>query len=169
MPLLSERITGRILTPAEWREMKRRCRSFRRKAIGRQRVNVYVCDQCGDLLITVDRDDGATPFLMPCENDKHKSEYFDRRQLLTAAARRHTLRMPNGSPIASRSTMYRVPEFFTPAMATIEFYRPSYRIYSQMKPGPLRDSVTNGQLLFRPINAGNGYDLTNLEDCKNGI
>jgi hypothetical protein len=160
---LGGRVVGRILTPAEWRDMKRRLRSQRRES-GRGSVNVYVCDICYDLLIAVDRDAGVTPFLMPCPNALHKSEFFSRRRLVeTAAARRDTLRMPDGSPISARSVCYRVPEFITPDKATVEFYRPAYRVYMQMTPGAVRDAISNGQLIFRSID-GNGFDLKNLED-----
>jgi hypothetical protein len=146
-------------------------------------VNAYVCDSCNQILITVDRTAGTTPFLMACENPKHREPppeppgpvfYGSGKPARPMAdqIRRNggqplkplpagTVFMPDGSPVCSRSCMYRTP--FKVSQATVEFYRPPYSVYVQMKPGPLRDHVTRGGLLFRHIGAGDDPNIKAIE------
>lgn len=53
------------------------------------KINQYVCDTCGGVITTIDRDNGTTPFFMDC-------------------------RVTAGCPGAMRSAMYRVEQSLTP-------------------------------------------------------
>lgn len=155
-------------------------------AADRPTINAYVCDLCGRILVTVDRDAGVTPFLMACENDECKRTPEQRAADQKAAAKYGRLLptaagngskpkpnvaawMPDNSPVSARSCMYRTP--FNVSNATVEFYRPEYSVYVRMKPGPLRDHVTNGGLLFRHIGTTSDPNIEEIEkgygDAKN--
>lgn len=144
-------------------------------------VNAYVCDLCGSMLVTIDRTAGVTPFMMACENDACKRTPEQRKadaaadekaSRLIAVAGRRTANggkpkpnviawMPDNSPVSARSCMYRTP--FHVTQATVEFYRPEYSVYASMKPGPLRDHVTNGGLLFRHIGTTSDPNIEEIE------
>lgn len=129
-------------------------------------VNVYVCDYCGKFLVTIDRTAGTTPFMMPCENPEHLLPPATKLFYGNGKAARsteptdpnpvpeHIPRCPPGNnPITARSAAYRVPPLITVRNATVEFYRPPYDVYSRMKPGNVRDSLTRGCLIFKHIDS----------------
>lgn len=136
-------------------------------------VNAYVCDSCNQILITVDRTAGTTPFLMACENPRHRTADQPKTTGIPVAGIKRnggpplkpipdgTPYMPDGSPICARSCMYKTP--FNVGQATVEFYRPPYSVYVQMKPGNLRDHVTNGGLLFRHIGENDDPNVKAIE------
>lgn len=122
------------------------------------RLNVYVCDICKGFLVTIDRDPGATPFMMPCYKDKHEPPAADLSPRILArlsdSARKAAavlVRMPDGRGVTARSVAYRVPAWFEEKHATVEFYRPTFAEYLAMADGPLADEVSRGNLLFREI------------------
>jgi hypothetical protein len=63
-----KRVEGRKLTADEWSAMIA-TESARQDA--NKRVNAYVCDLCKDFFVSIDRDPGVTPFMMPCGNPVH--------------------------------------------------------------------------------------------------
>lgn len=65
--------------------------------MARGRINVYTCDTCGGQIVTVDRDEGVTPFMLTC---RFIPEYCD------------------GSMV---SALYRVDQLLKP---THEWYKP---------------------------------------------
>ena len=87
------------------------------------RKNIYVCRECKGHIVTVDRDDGTTPFMTNCEATE-------------------------GCRGTMQSSLYRV--FDQTMAAGFEWYRPDS---SQMKSATLHtlDHVNNGGLLLRKI------------------
>lgn len=86
--------------------------------------NLYVCDTCEGHIVTVDVDEGVTPFMMNCQGADG---------LLCKEACKGYM----------RSAMYRVPQDIKPSH---EWYYP--QDLREVKPN-LMDHVTNGGLLFR--------------------
>lgn len=133
------------------------------------RINAYVCDLCETIAVTVDRDPGTTPFMIPCDNPVHRfkpAENLSARILarLSAAAKKERdvrVRMPDGRPVTMRSVMYRVPQGLTEKMATIEFYRPTFAEYSTLPDGPVSEHIARGGLSFRKIGEPEG-EINNL-------
>jgi hypothetical protein len=90
-----------------------------------QRVNSYVCEACGEVVVTIDKHPGATPafvshgmFGAECEG-------------------------------STTSTWYRVRQEYA-IYATHEWYRPS-RTQLRLEDGPMRDHVERGGLMLRRI------------------
>lgn len=87
----------------------------------RGRKNIYVCDKCFGHVVTVDVDDGTTPFGMNC-------------------------RATFACTGAMRSSMYRV--FDQTMAAAFEWYRPT--ALQRLSPGEA-EHVARGGLLIRPV------------------
>ncbi len=85
--------------------------------------NVYTCDTCGRQTVTVDRDDGTTPFMIDCTG--------------------------SGCKGYMQSSLYRVDQALP---ATHEWYRPALSEMKNRK-RHLRDHVERGGLLLREIGA----------------
>lgn len=85
--------------------------------------NIYVCEACKGHIVTVDRDDGVTPFMTSCYAKE-------------------------GCSGAMRSSMYEVSD--QTMRAGYEWYRPDS---SEITSASLhtRDHVSNGGLLLRKI------------------
>lgn len=168
-----KRVQGRKLTADEWQAMIA-TEAARQDAT--KRLNAYVCDLCKDFFITIDRDPGVTPFMMPCGNPAHgrppdPDPSLSARKLKRLVpgprldgtfTRTDIIRMPDGRPCTARSLCYRVPGFITEEKAEYEFYRPTFEAYSEIPIGPVSDHLSNGGLSFRKI--GTVIDeLTGLE------
>lgn len=87
----------------------------------KQKKNIYTCDRCSGHIVTVDIDDGVTPFMIACE----------------ATQKCHGM---------MRSSMYRV--FDQTLKASHEWYRPSPATGGNLSAGAL-DHVMKGGLLLR--------------------
>lgn len=85
--------------------------------------NIYTCDTCFGHIVTVDRDDGVTPFMINC---------------------RATIECVG----TMRSSMYRV--FDQSMRATFEWYKPSVLEIGALESGA-RGHVDKGGLLLRKI------------------
>jgi hypothetical protein len=107
-----------------------------RKAFGKRfepRTNLYVCSDmpgqpsrqpqppCGMSLISVDLDEGVTPFMMGCVCGR-----------------------------MAYSSFYRVPDAIKRLPADIEWYKPTREETSRLSK-PMRDHVKNGGLIFRVV------------------
>ena len=86
------------------------------------RKNIYTCETCGGHVVTVDRDEGVTPFAIQCRS------------------------APIGCPGTMYSSMYRV--FDQRMRASWEWYRPS--AVEVLSDGE-RQHVKNGGLLLRRV------------------
>lgn len=89
-------------------------------------LNAYVCPECGERTVTIDRDAGTTPFMMPCPKCNPQN----------------SLALP-----MMVSQMYQV----APEPPTGEFYRPSFADFRKMPDGAEKQHVADGGLLFRKI------------------
>lgn len=87
------------------------------------RVNVYLCETCRFATVTVHRDHGVTPFIIPCQHQ--------------------------GCGKRSYSTLYRAPTHLAP---THEWYLPITSEIATLDP-MTRAHVEKGGLLLRPIDA----------------
>lgn len=85
--------------------------------------NIYVCRKCQGHIVTVDRDDGTTPFLVTCQATLHCDGTM-------------------------QSSMYRV--FDQSMRATHEWYKPTILEIGQLSPA-VTDHVMQGGLLLRLI------------------
>lgn len=83
--------------------------------------NIYTCDKCGGHIVTVDVDDGVTPFMLTCKVDE-------------------------ACDGTMRSSMYRV--FDQGMKASHEWYRPSPATGGRLSASAL-DHVMKGGLLLR--------------------
>lgn len=83
--------------------------------------NIYTCEKCAAHIVTVDVDDGVTPFMIRCE-------------------------VTQGCNGRMRSSLYRV--FDQSMKASHEWYRPSPASGEALS-GPVLDHVMNGGLLLR--------------------
>lgn len=170
------RVEGRKLTADEWSAMiEDQDKGERSWGL----LNAYLCEWCKEMFVSIDRDRGVTPFMMPCPNPIHgrppsttpdpslsdrkaKRQIQDRTRYDGTFIRTDVPRMPDGRPLTARSCMYRLPKFITEAQAEYEFYRPSFEAYSAIPIGPVSDHLSNGGLSFRKI--GTVIDeLTGLE------
>ena len=86
------------------------------------KINVYTCESCGSRIVTVDRHEGTTPFMIACERE--------------------------GCLGYAQSSFYRNPERLTP---TKEWFRPSFFHRLCLRGAGQRDHVRRGGLLLRPI------------------
>lgn len=84
--------------------------------------NGYVCDTCGDRIVTIDADDGVTPFMTSC----HATE---------------------GCKGSMRSYFYRIPQ---DEHATFEWYKPTAEATAKMPPHT-RTHIEKGGLILRPL------------------
>lgn len=85
------------------------------------RKNIYTCDTCFDHIVTVDLEDGVTPFMLRCRaTDRCKG--------------------------MMRSSMYRV--FDQTMKAGFEWFRPSI---VALEPVGVREHVEKGGLLLRKV------------------
>lgn len=87
------------------------------------RKNVYLCEKCGYPTVTIDRDEGTTPYMTRC-------------------------RRPSGCDGTTVSQMYRVADWPLPPM--FEWYKPDDGELRQ-KSAAVRQHVEMGGLLLRPI------------------
>lgn len=84
------------------------------------KLNIYVCDECHGHIVTVDKDDGVTPFMIGCE--------------------------AKGCKAVMKSSFYRV---FDQSMApTHEWYRPTEPEIATLQRGAA-DHVRQGGLMLR--------------------
>lgn len=121
------------VTEFEYQDMIARCTAAPRSY---GFLNAYFCqDGCKAITVTIDRDQGVTPFMIACP----KCE---------AAGRRTKGAIQN---YMARSAMYRLPDDATEEMARYEFYRPSYGYYRALTHESTRNHVESGGLLFRKI------------------
>ena len=88
----------------------------------RPRLNAYTCKECGEAIVTVDRDEGVTPMMLAC-------------------------RATEGCQGRSFSSFYRVDPTLTP---TWEWYTPGKRELRRMSP-EMRDHIERGGLALRKI------------------
>lgn len=84
--------------------------------------NVYTCRECGHHFVTVDRDDGTTPFMTKCQ----------------------VLECQGGA----QSSFYRVDQSLTPQF---EWYRPDAAEITYMLNSNAREHVSKNGLLLRPV------------------
>lgn len=87
------------------------------------RKNIYTCRQCGGHIVTVDRDDGVTPFMLNC-------------------------RAMEGCKGTMESSFYRV--FDQKMAASYEWYRPDETEFAVLK-DITQEHVRKGGLLLRPV------------------
>lgn len=88
----------------------------------RPRINVYTCRTCERSIVTVDRDEGVTPFLLGC-------------------------RVGGRCAGTMQSACYRADQTLTP---TYEWFKPSLKNARRKGPAML-DHVKQGGLDIRPI------------------
>lgn len=79
--------------------------------------NVYTCQECGDAFVTIDRDEGTTPFLTACRR---------------------------GCKALAQSSFYRVDQSLTPAF---EWYRPKPEEVAALSPASRQHVEIGGLLL----------------------
>ncbi len=116
----------------------------------KQRLNAYTCQKCKATVITIDKDNGVTPFIIPC-----LTEIESMSSLVEYPKNRH--RKCNGDMY---SHFYTVPPFVTPLF---EWFKPDIealnKCYSPLKVKlynkDMRDHIKNGGLDLRKIK--NGY------------
>lgn len=89
----------------------------------KNRKNIYVCDRCAGHIVTVDLEEGVTPFLIPCE-------------------------ATDGCKGMMKSSMYRV--YDQSMRASHEWYRPTVLMRLT---GWEREHVSKGGLLLRRVAA----------------
>lgn len=86
--------------------------------------NAYVCERCGEAMITVDRDEGTTPMMLFCRF--------------------------GGCSGMMKSMMYRLPPDLADREPTHEWYKPSLKWARRQGPAML-DHVQRGGLALREI------------------
>lgn len=91
-------------------------------------VNGYTCERCWHQTVTIDRDEGVTPFLIRCTS-------------------------PGPCRGMAKSAFYRVPTELG-VLATHEWYRPSVAEQRSLDAAEL-DHVARGGLLMRAIDPAN--------------
>lgn len=89
--------------------------------------NAYVCEMCRRMIVTVDRDDGVTPFLIPCQFGCEV--------------------VPGKQKAAMKSYCYRVSQLLP---ASHEWYKPGPEEIVKMSPG-MKDHCERGGLEIRRI------------------
>lgn len=101
----------------------------------RGKLNIYCCDTCGHHIVTIDKDEGVTPFMITC-------------------------RAIEPCPGKMTSSMYRV--FDALIKPGYEWYSPDANERAAM-PKPLFDHVQKGGLILRPY-TGNYVPRCKLTD-----
>lgn len=92
-------------------------------------LNVYICDECGGETVTVDVDEGVTPYMLRCRAEgKEPTE--------------------DSCPGFAKSSMYR-PMMPYPPPKWI-FYRPTTEEIEKAEPG-MKKHAENGGLFLRPV------------------
>lgn len=91
--------------------------------MSRGQVNVYTCPKCKGRTVTIDADDGVTPFMINCRSVGGCHEEM------------------------AESSFYRVDQNLVP---TYEWYRPVGDELAMLK-GEMREHVDKGGLLLRRI------------------
>jgi len=91
-------------------------------------TNVYVCDKCGGYTVTIDRDEGTTPFMIGCR----ASGGLTRTCRGMAQSSFYRQRFPHGPP-------------------EWEWYKPDSAEIHRMKNRAELQHVAMGGLLLRPI------------------
>lgn len=86
-------------------------------------INVYVCQKCRQGVVTIDRDEGATPFLIRCVSSK-------------------------GCDGMAQSELYSVPQDLVP---TYEWRKPTSTEYKKLDKVTRKDHVDRGGLLLYRI------------------
>jgi len=111
---------------------------------GKGKRNGYTCRGCGWRVVTINRDDGVTPFLIGCQNDVPSGE-----DLAKAKAAGQAFGS-SGCGAFMESAFYRVPQDLEPSH---EWYAPGERERKRMrrKGDPNLEHVENGGLLLRRI------------------
>lgn len=93
------------------------------KLTGRSgQVNVYICESCAGSTVTIDRENGVTPFLIDCQ-----------------------IKGCNG---VARSSFYAVPQELIPQY---EWRKPTKTEYYQLPVSTRREHVDRGGLMMYPI------------------
>jgi hypothetical protein len=105
-------------------------------------VNFYLCPE-GHITVTIDRDNGVTPFIIWCEHE----------DFLASAAKRGASRKCGRE---AQSAFYRVSESYA-SRATHEFYRPTFEYYQNIKSKALKEHIERGGLAFRKIGDSDCY------------
>ncbi len=86
--------------------------------------NIYICPSCGHGFVTVDKDDGTTPFMTDCQRP--------------------------GCGKAAHSLFYRCPQdMLADVQPALEWYRPTVLELGD-KPPHVLDHIAKGGLLHRP-------------------
>lgn len=86
-------------------------------------INVYVCQKCRQGVVTIDRDEGATPFLIRCVSSK-------------------------GCDGMAQSELYSVPQDLNPSY---EWRRPTKTEYYKLDKATRAEHVDRGGLLLYPL------------------
>lgn len=92
------------------------------------RKNIYACKDCGSHIVTVDKDQGVTPFMIRCVATHCEA--------------------PNGRKGMMQSSMYRVFDPDNIIRPSYEWYRPGL---AQILSIGEAEHVKRGGLLLRPI------------------
>lgn len=85
--------------------------------------NMYVCQTCGYKIVTVDIDEGVTPFMIGCKRENCDGDMY--------------------------SFFYRINPLLEP---TYEWYKPNLEDYSEEHRELMRNHIENGGLDIRKIN-----------------
>jgi len=111
--------------------------------------NGYTCRGCGWRIVTVNRADGVTPFLLGCQNDIPSDE--DRAKAIAAGG----VRSSSGCGAFMESAFYRVPQHLEPSH---EWYAPDKAERKRMRRrnDPSLEHVEQGGLLLRRISDRDG-------------
>lgn len=118
------------------------------------RINVYVCEKCGGHTVTVDVDEGVTPFMIGChakETEPHPAESGSRKfeELLARIGIRVKEKLKLKCDGEAYSSMYprgpRPPHIGEPKW---EWYKPDQSEFSDLSRGALKH-VAKGGLLLR--------------------
>lgn len=83
---------------------------------------MYVCQTCGYKIVTIDVDEGVTPFMIECKRENCNGDMY--------------------------SSFYKVNPFLEP---TYEWYKPKIEDYSEEDRELMRDHIENGGLDIRRI------------------
>lgn len=126
----------KYMTPAEYAAMVSLTTKLHRQT-GRGSLNAYVCRDCHNIRITIDRDPGVTPLQIVC--DRCPNYKFIGKMKFPQA------------PRLMISANYQISPGVTEAMATYEFYRPSFEFYSDIKHVGTKRHVEAGGLIMRKI------------------
>ena len=104
------------------------------------RKNIYTCEKCGGITVTIDVDEGVTPFMLRCRASSNEADCDGYAQ----------------------SSMYRVPQGPSPEPKW-EWFRPTGIEYRKLS-REMRDHVDKGGLDLRKIQSG----VEKLDDAPKG-